>query len=290
MQSFEQAIGNFPWKAMHYYEHIGSTNDEAARWIEQGAPDLAVVIANEQTGGRGRLKRRWYTPLDTALAFSVILKEPVQKILLQNQVFTRFTALGALAVCQVLRDRYQLEAEIKWPNDVLVGGKKIAGILAETHWIGETLAGIAIGIGINVAHSSIPSKEILAFPATCLEDCIPTLPDGISTRERAELLYAIVMGMQSWRTCLHSDDFIDQWEMHLAYRNQWVQVFHDYERHHIQDEYIISQGRLMGITPLGALRLLDNDGHLFQVEMGDISLRAIQDTIGLAKNPPDKTY
>ena len=90
------------------------------------------------------------------------------------------TALGALAVCQALEEQYRLDAQIKWPNDVLVGGCKLAGILAESHWQGSELTGTILGIGINVTRSAVPPGVELSFPATSIEACL----DGASTRTR----------------------------------------------------------------------------------------------------------
>jgi BirA family biotin operon repressor/biotin-[acetyl-CoA-carboxylase] ligase len=271
MQSFEQAIRALNWGAMRYYESIGSTNDEAGRWLDQGAPDLAVVVANEQTRGRGRLERRWYTPADASLAFSVILK-----VGHSARVLTRLTALGALAVCLQVDKRYRLEAQIKWPNDVLVGGKKIAGVLTELHWLGENPLGAITGIGINIARNAIPPETALAFPATCLEDCLATPPGGISPQERVELLHAILVEIRDWRARLDSEDFYHAWESRLAFRGRWVQVFQDYGAPHPASRTQVVTGRLAGITPEGVLCLVGEDGAIQLVENGDTSLRPVE--------------
>jgi BirA family biotin operon repressor/biotin-[acetyl-CoA-carboxylase] ligase len=268
MSSFEQAIGALNWGARRYYERIGSTNDEAGRWLNEGAPDFAVVVANEQTRGRGRLERRWVTPADAALAFSVVLKN-----IDRSQALTRLTALGALAVCSQLDERYHLEAQIKWPNDVLVGGKKIAGVLTELHWLGENPLGAVVGIGINIARNALPPEAELAYPATCLEEWLEDQPGGVSSQERAKLLHAILLEMGDWRPRLDSEDFYHAWERRLAFRDQWVQVFQDYGAPHPAPRTQVVSGRLDGITPQGALRLVGEDGASQLVESGDVSLR-----------------
>jgi BirA family biotin operon repressor/biotin-[acetyl-CoA-carboxylase] ligase len=142
---------------------------EAAEWLQAGAADFSLVLANEQTAGRGRFQRRWYTPPDAALAFSLILRPRESE---EGQQSLLFTGLGAVAVCEALERLYGLRPQIKWPNDVLVTGKKVCGILSEAHWQGEKLLGIVLGIGINVAPSSVPPVSAVLFPATCVEDCL----------------------------------------------------------------------------------------------------------------------
>jgi hypothetical protein len=135
--------------------------------VDNGAPDLSLVVADEQTMGKGRAGRRWYTPAGSALAFSLILSPAW----VEPEMLPRFTGLGALAVKQALESRYGLPAKIKWPNDVLLQRRKLAGVLVEAHWIG-----IVLSLDLGRHKRCIQSiKEIrqrepqLIFPATCLE-------------------------------------------------------------------------------------------------------------------------
>ena len=153
--SLEKSLAGLRLGPLHYYHQIGSTNDEAARWAADGAPDLSLFVADEQTDGRGRLGRRWFTPAGSALALSLILRDQGQGSALPRHI-TRLTALGALAVCDALSDLYALQAEIKWPNDVLLSRRKIAGVLAEAHWQGEQLVAVILGIGVNVRQAALP--------------------------------------------------------------------------------------------------------------------------------------
>ena len=166
---------NLPLGGIRWFHQVSSTNDEAANWIKTGCDDLSLVIADEQTAGRGRGGRRWFTPPGSALAFSVVLRvdDQINRIL-DLQSTARLNGLGALAVCLALQNKYSLLAKIKWPNDVLVNGKKLAGILTETDWVGNELTAVVIGIGINVATESIPPADWDAnnphpYPATSVE-------------------------------------------------------------------------------------------------------------------------
>ena len=125
---------------VRYFESIGSTNDEALAWAAKGAPDLSLVIADEQTAGRGRLNRTWFTPKGTALAMSLILRPA------SGTPLSRTVGLAALSIADSLLKR-GLTPRIKWPNDVLLNGKKIAGILVETVWAGTEVESLVIGIG-----------------------------------------------------------------------------------------------------------------------------------------------
>ena len=118
-----------PLAGVRAVQQTGSTNDDALLLATQGALDGWLVLAEEQTQGRGRSQRRWVTATGPALAFSLLLRPSA----LEQAYIGRFTALGALSVQQVLSE-LGLSAQIKWPNDVLVNGKKVCGVLAETLW------------------------------------------------------------------------------------------------------------------------------------------------------------
>src|SRR5512146_539455 len=125
----KKALSKLPVGDVRYFDTIGSTNNEALAWATSGAKDLSLVIADEQSAGRGRLDRKWYTPKGTALAFSLILRPTAQ----ENPYLTRMVGLAALAITDALQTR-GLSAQIKWPNDVLLNGSKVAGILIESVW------------------------------------------------------------------------------------------------------------------------------------------------------------
>jgi BirA family biotin operon repressor/biotin-[acetyl-CoA-carboxylase] ligase len=270
MENPASYLANLPIGDVRYYPCIGSTNDEAMRWIEAGATDLSVVIANEQTSGRGRFNRRWYTPPDSALAFSIILRQVGQGLPQVSQNIPRLTALGALAVCDSLASLYQLEARIKWPNDILIDGRKFGGILVEAQWLGEQLEAVIMGIGIDITPVSIPDTIELNFPATCLEDCLATRQQGSKPIDRWVLLRNILEKILHWRPLLHSILFTRAWDERLAFRNEWVRVDLDYETNSEQEQPTCLEGKLLGITASGALQLLDRAGKLITVQAGEI--------------------
>src|ERR1044071_7260555 len=156
----KKALAQLPLGDVRYFDSIGSTNNEALAWAASGVRDLSLVIAEEQTAGRGRLDRKWFTPRGTALAFSLILRPTPE----EKPYLTRVVGLAALAVADSLRTR-GLVAQIKWPNDVLLNGRKVSGILVESVWSGEEVDCVVTGIGMNVLKDSVPSTELLQFPA-----------------------------------------------------------------------------------------------------------------------------
>ncbi|MCS7124622.1 MAG: biotin--[acetyl-CoA-carboxylase] ligase [Candidatus Bathyarchaeota archaeon] len=131
-------------KYMFFSREVGSTNDWAKELAELDAPEGTVAIAETQTAGRGRLGRKWHSPKG-GLWFSIILKPNLKPTETVKLVF-----LASLAVAETIRELYSLKAETKWPNDVIVDGRKVCGILLEMKTVGERVIYAVIGVGINV--------------------------------------------------------------------------------------------------------------------------------------------
>lgn len=129
----------------HFLRSIGSTNDHAARLAGRGCPQGTVVMADRQTRGRGQRGRRWFSPPGAGVYLSLVLRPP-----LTPAQAPKITLLAAVAAAEALIDTAGLEARIKWPNDVLVGGRKIAGILCQMDAAGDRVAHVIVGAGINV--------------------------------------------------------------------------------------------------------------------------------------------
>lgn len=275
IQTLRRHLSDLPLGEIRYYDRIDSTNLEAARWVEAGAPDLALVVADEQTSGKGRQGRKWYTPPGAALAFSLILRQagtvfasPDQEER-ASQANQRITALGALAVCEALHTRYRLPAQIKWPNDVLLQRKKTGGVLAEAHWQGDQLHAIILGIGINVASDSIPleggSEQMpaLVFPATCIENVLGCPLD------RFDLLRLVLDCLLAWRARLAEPAFIHAWDQYLAFKGERVNIMDDRN----PSNPVYRQGMLIGLDGQGRLRLQDDLGQEFSLLNGELRMR-----------------
>ncbi len=272
-KALKRVLDGLPLGAIRYYETIGSTNLEALEWVKNGAPDLAAVIADEQTLGYGRRGRRWYTPKGEALALSLIIHPTLTESRLSAptragvSLMPRLTALGALAVADTLRDEYKLDANIKWPNDVLVCGYKLAGILVEALWLGEILAAAVIGIGVNVRVGSIPAGVTLDSPTNCLENMLNEPVD------RAALLGQILKNLLFWRTRIFTDSFLKRWEKSLAYLDEWVTFMRD-QVPSGEDSFT---AQILGLGPDGALRILMQDGSAKTLLESEFRIRPSDD-------------
>jgi BirA family biotin operon repressor/biotin-[acetyl-CoA-carboxylase] ligase len=253
--SLRRVLADLPLGEVRFFASTGSTNDEALAWASQDAPDLSLVVAEEQTAGRGRGERRWTTVSGAALAFSLILRPQAWPGLLPAV----YPALGALAVCSALED-LGLAPRIKWPNDILLGGRKACGILAESIWRGETVDRLVLGIGLNVAPQSVPVQG-LAFPATCLEAELGAPVD------RLDLLRSILAWILQWRQRAKGTEFWGSYRKRMAYLGQAVIVFGAGKA--------ICEGMLEDIDAGGGIRIRDRDGTVHTIHSGELHLRPV---------------
>ena len=253
-QDLIQTLSNLPLGEIRYFSSIGSTNDEAMQWATRGVQDLSIIVADQQTAGRGRLDRPWFTPPATALAFSLILRPTAEEM----PHLSRIVGLAALAVADAF-GRLGLAPQIKWPNDILLNGRKVAGILIELTWAGEEVDCVVVGMGVNVAKGATPSTDVLRFPAISLEHILGEAPDRIL------LLHNILTSFISLRPHIHTDSFMASWEKSLAYHGMEVRVEMG------ADQVIV--GKVSGLEADGSLKILDEHGKTIAVRFGDVRLR-----------------
>ncbi len=252
-------LNELPLGEIYLFQELGSTNQTAETLIEEGAPPFSLVLADKQTAGKGRHGRSWQTNPGTSLAFSWILyPEPG---IITPEKLGMLSGLGALGVAETLIEVYQLAAEIKWPNDVLVEGKKVCGVLVEVHWSGNLLKDAVLGIGINVSRGSVPVNKDLHFPASSLEE--------VCGREisRLELLIQVMSSLLKWYPELQSGDFTAAWQEKLAYKGETVTLF--------TGDKIIDQGTMQGVSPEGSLILDSDSGEVRTYQTGEIRLRPV---------------
>jgi BirA family biotin operon repressor/biotin-[acetyl-CoA-carboxylase] ligase len=253
--SLKKTLSKINIGGLRWFDSIGSTNDEALAWAAAGADDLSIVIADEQTQGRGRLNRRWFTPKGSALAFSLILRPSATL----RPHLSRTVGLAALSIADSLTQT-GLAPRIKWPNDILLNGRKTAGILVESVWSGEDVDSLVIGMGINIHKDSVPPADMLQFPATSLEEMLGHEPPA-----REEILFNILSAFIRWRERLGTDELIHAWEEMLAFHGNQVEVKTGGE--------IPVTGKVDGIESDGSLRLKDAHDNSVIVRFGDVSLR-----------------
>ena len=130
---------------LHYFQEIASTNSHLRELAEAGAPQGTVVVAESQTQGRGRLGRRWESPAFANLYLSILLRPK-----LAPAHAAQITLIAAVALADVVDTYAPGRAAIKWPNDILIGGKKLAGILTEASCDAERVHYVILGIGVNL--------------------------------------------------------------------------------------------------------------------------------------------
>lgn len=242
-------------KPFHFFPSIGSTNAKALELVAAGAPHGTLVVAEEQTRGRGRAGRRWLTPSGSAIAMSLILRwnPPVSKISGSLSVF------GALAVAEAASG-VGVDARIKWPNDLLAGGRKIAGVLVESQWQGSNMATSIVGIGINVKPGSVPPPEEVDYPAGCLEEAAGSAIDA------NKFLLDLILAEAEWVTKLGSLEMLEAWEARLAFKDIQVSVI---------EEGVRRQGRLVSLDREGNLLLEHGAGQVIVIGPTAADLRPI---------------
>lgn len=145
-----------------HIEEISSTNDYVKQNI-QNLEDMSVVYADRQTNGHGRLGRTWVDTGDDNLFMTIVLK-PFKDL---NPIYSNFTQYLSVILALVLEEEYNLSAQIKWPNDVLINGKKIAGILSEGTTKGDEFLGLALGLGVNL-NTKPETLALIDKPATSI--------------------------------------------------------------------------------------------------------------------------
>lgn len=240
---------------LYFFSTIGSTNDYARELAEQDAPHGTLVIADEQTAGRGRSGKRWATPSGSAVAMSVILRDLPPGM----GTLGGLNVLGALAVIRTL-EPYRHTVQMKWPNDVLLEGKKVSGVLVEPLWSGSDLEAAVVGIGVNVTEQAVPPPEELDFPATSVEG---TLKRAV---EREALLVDIVRNLARLLVDHALSELPGLCEPNLAFRGDRVMVEMKGEQ---------ASAVVLGLGPDGRLAVQLEQGQEHHLRLEEAIVRPI---------------
>lgn len=253
-ESLSRILDSMDLDAWQFHPVAESTNDLAMAWAREGAPDGSLVLADAQTAGRGRSNRHWVTSPGTGLAMSLVFRLTSE----EKPFVSRFTALSALSLVKAL-EPYSLEAEVKWPNDILLCGKKVGGVLVEADWLGDEPVGLVVGMGVNVSAGSVPITP-LRYQAVSIEDALGRQID------RWELLALILKEMKVTRSILTRGAFIDLWNAHLAFRDQWIRIK--------MAGQVEQRVKLLGVTEAGSLLIQTEEGKKETVIDGEIVMTA----------------
>jgi BirA family biotin operon repressor/biotin-[acetyl-CoA-carboxylase] ligase len=249
----EMLTTSFVGRSLCYREIVSSTMDDAWGLARADAPDGTVVLAEEQTAGRGRLKRCWWAPPGSSLLMSLLLRPG-----LPARQAQRLTMVCSLAVCEAVAAVTPVEAQVKWPNDVLIDGRKVCGILTELDVVGDQLQAAVVGIGINVNVSFEGAPPLMA-PATSL-----SLAAGRSV-SRLDLLVSLLEGIERRYVAVREGrSYHRQWAKRMATLGQEVEVGGAAEAWH---------GTAIEVDADGALLVRAVDGTMRRVVAGDVTLR-----------------
>ena len=240
-----------------YYDTLGSTNLQAKLDAENGAAQGTLIVADMQTAGRGRRGRSWSSPPGTNVYYTLILKPDIAP-----DKASMLTPVMGLAVAEGIRRTCGLEAMIKWPNDIVTGGKKVCGMLAEMSVERDFIHYVVIGVGINVGLQEFP-EEIAATATSLWQEC------GQEVSRAA--LVANVMGVfeEYYGIFLERGDLsglMEQYHRLLVNNGRQVRVLDP------KGEY---RGVARGINELGELLVEREDGSLTAVYAGEVSVRGI---------------
>jgi len=253
----EQIVPNLGtrWLAhsYHYLRKTGSTNDYALRLAAEGAPHGTLVVAEEQSKGRGRLNREWISYPSLGIYLSMLLRNP-----LPLRVAPQSTCIGALALVKALREEFGISASIKWPNDVLINGRKAAGILTEMQSDPDLSRFIVMGIGINVNHSTEEMGGPFRYPATSI-----AIELGYTVKRQRVLLQFLSQFEKEYERFQQNgiSDLIAEIEAHSGILGKIITVVSG-------NREIV--GKAQGFTEEGALLLFGEDGSQETVWAGDV--------------------
>jgi len=233
-----------------YYPSLTSTMAVAKREAGQGAAEGTVIIADEQTGGRGRLKRVWLSPKGN-IAVSVILYPSVAYL-------PSLIMLASLAVAHSIEAVTGLKSPLKWPNDVLINGKKVCGILIESKVRGGVVNYAIIGIGVNVNLKLHDFPEI-QLTATSLSDEL-----GREVSRLSVIRQLLIEIERLYLALLAGGSIYEEWRDSLETLGRRVQV---------KSGNTIDEGIAESVSRDGSLLLHHSDGSLTKIVAGDVTLR-----------------
>jgi BirA family transcriptional regulator, biotin operon repressor / biotin---[acetyl-CoA-carboxylase] ligase len=236
-----------------HFDSLPSTNDRARDLASEGSAEGTAIVAGRQTSGRGRMGRSWSSPEGEGLYLSIILRPEVKP--LKAQVIT---LAAAVAVCETLSKDFGARADIKWPNDVLVGGRKICGILVESAIEGDSIQYAILGIGVNLRQTEFP-EEIRSTATSLLIETGKSVSPGEILEplfERLDLRYR--QSLENPRALM------DRWEELSSFARDC--------RVRVKSFDSVIEGTTRGLSERGGLLIESGEGETREVVSGEVSL------------------
>ena len=240
----------YPWEFgekehnIHYFDEVDSTMDIARELARKQCPHFTVVIAGRQKKGRGRLKRSWLSS-EGGLYFTIVVRPKIPPVL-----SSRVNFAASMILAQTLRNMFNINAMVKWPNDVLVDGKKISGILSEMEAEIDRVSFISIGLGINVNNDPTPYEPMATSLKKILGKEVP----------RMKVLKAFLDHFEDAVNDAEFDNVVSEWKRYTETLNRHVRIVTAHE---------VSEGLAVDVDDNGALILKLADGSMKKIIYGD---------------------
>lgn len=237
-------------------ESVESTNEYARKLAMDGAAEGTLVVTGNQVQGRGRRQRPWFSPSGSSVSFSLILRPRMSA-----SDAPRIAQTAAVAIATALEGLIGKSVHIKWPNDILIDGRKVAGILAEMSTEMDSVEFLILGVGINVNTDANDFPPELGETATSLRIC------GSQTFHLASVVRACLESLEQYYSGLLSEGFAPiaaNWSRRCAIEGKRIQA-------HMVERTI--EGVVQGMDHDGALLLKDDTGHLWHLLAADVTLK-----------------
>jgi BirA family biotin operon repressor/biotin-[acetyl-CoA-carboxylase] ligase len=247
----------FIGRKLHAYDIVSSTNDVARALALEGAQEGTVIIAETQTGGRGRMDREWFSPKG-GLWFSIILKPKTKA-----KETSKITLAVSAAIAKALKRQFNLNVEVKWPNDILANGRKVCGILTESVTYGEAVEIVVVGVGLN---ANISLEKF----SRSIRDSLTTLKEELKADVSLEfLLCEIFYYIEREYVLFLKGGFariLSEWKALASFIGKEVEV-------------TVFSGKFRGLAEdvdaEGALIVRLSDGYVKRVSAGDVKVRMV---------------
>lgn len=234
-----------------FRQQVGSTNDLARQLAEEHAPEGTLVIAEEQTAGRGRMGRSWESPPGASLMMSILFRPDIQPAEVNRLVMA--VGLATAEACEAVSDE---RIGIKWPNDLQISGLKVAGILPESALVGDRLAWAVVGIGINVNQEFTPDRSLWGT-ATSMRMAAGREFD------RLAILRGMLARLAAWYPLIGSDN------LHLTWAERCVTLG---QRVRVQVGKKTVEGLAAALDRTGALWIQDDEQRRHRVTAGEATV------------------
>lgn len=239
---------------LHIYKEVTSTNDVAKKFVDDDAPEGTVILAEQQTAGRSRKRTDWASP-EGGIYMTIILKPEIT--LLEA---SKLTIVTGVALAKTLHDKFNIDAGIKWPNDILIGSKKICGILTEAVTDFDKIKAVLIGVGIdlNIDYEDIPDY---------LKDMVTSVKEETDEEhKRTEILKVFFKVFEEFYDEFKKGNFkyiISEWRRLSSTTGNRVKVYKDGKA---------LEADAVGIDTQGALIVELDDGNLERITSGECKI------------------